>query len=286
VAASHSEVVLAEAAERDIVVAFVGAPHRINDRGSSVGARFIAPQVQKALREIGYVGARFIAPEDYYLAEQTGWVLYLEGSTDLAILQAFARRLSHRGAMHALQRPFVRYVGNDADQVRRHFFGLREAVPHLKGVALFDRRDKDLPPDLGALGLMWRRREIESYLTTRNCLLAFAESSALGEGAGPLIAAPELERRRTAMGLAVAEVENALRTLGKAPPWDGDLKVSDDFLPAAFERHYQALGLPNLLSKTNYHLLAEFIPLDELDPEIAEKLDAIAAIAAHAAGEG
>ena len=68
--ASHSEVLLTEAAERDTVIAFLGKPHRINDRGS---------QLLKSLRDIGF--------EDYYLAEQTGWVLYLEGSTDLAILR-------------------------------------------------------------------------------------------------------------------------------------------------------------------------------------------------------
>ena len=74
VAASHSEVVLNEAADRDIVIAFVGKPHRIDDRGS---------QVLKALKEIGF--------DQYYQAEQNGWVLYLEGSTDLNILQSFAQ---------------------------------------------------------------------------------------------------------------------------------------------------------------------------------------------------
>jgi len=34
--ASHSEVILNEAADRDVVVAFVGRPHRIDDRGSQV----------------------------------------------------------------------------------------------------------------------------------------------------------------------------------------------------------------------------------------------------------
>ena len=62
IAASHSEIVLNEAADRDVVVAFTGKPHRIDDRGA---------QVLKALKEIGF--------EDYYQAEQTGWVLYLEG---------------------------------------------------------------------------------------------------------------------------------------------------------------------------------------------------------------
>jgi energy-coupling factor transporter ATP-binding protein EcfA2 len=78
IAASHSEVVLNEAADRDVVIAFVGKPHRIDDRGS---------QVLKALKEIGY--------DQYYQAEHNGWVLYLEGSTDLAILKAFAETLAH-----------------------------------------------------------------------------------------------------------------------------------------------------------------------------------------------
>jgi len=45
IAASHSEVLLNEAAQRDIVVAFVGNPHRIDDRGS---------QVLKSLKKIGF----------------------------------------------------------------------------------------------------------------------------------------------------------------------------------------------------------------------------------------
>jgi ABC-type lipoprotein export system ATPase subunit len=73
IAASHSEVVLNEAATRDTVIAFVGKPHRIDDRGS---------QVLKSLRDIGF--------DQYYQAEERGWVLYLENSTDLAILKTFA----------------------------------------------------------------------------------------------------------------------------------------------------------------------------------------------------
>ena len=83
----------------------------------------------KALREIGF--------EQYSQAEQAGWVLYLEGSTDLSMLQAFARRLGHEDAVRALERPFVRYVGNQPAAVRRHYHGLREALPELRGVALF-----------------------------------------------------------------------------------------------------------------------------------------------------
>ena len=62
IAASHSEVLLNEAAGRDMVIAFVGKPHRLDNRGS---------QVLKSLREIGF--------EHYYQAEQTGWILFLVG---------------------------------------------------------------------------------------------------------------------------------------------------------------------------------------------------------------
>ena len=51
--------------------------------------------------------------EYYYQAEQTGWVLYLEGSTALAILRVFAARTGHDAAGRALERPFVRYVATN-----------------------------------------------------------------------------------------------------------------------------------------------------------------------------
>lgn len=143
IAASHSEVVLNEAADRDIVIAFVGKPHRIDDRGS---------QVAKALKEIGF--------EQYYQAEQNGWVLYLEGSTDLSILRSFARKLDHSVRSH-LERPFLHAVGNQPNLVSSHFFGLREAKKDLVGIAIFDRQEKPLPDnmtDLKSLTVtMWAR---------------------------------------------------------------------------------------------------------------------------------
>src|SRR5262249_25529351 len=143
--ASHSEVILNEAADRDVVVAFVGKPHRIDDRGS---------QVLKSLKEIGF--------DQYYQAEQTGWVLYLEGPTDLAILRAFAAALGHP-AQEALERPFLHAVQNLPSKAQEHFFGLREACPGLRGFALFDRLPKALDEKPGLVQRAWRRREIESY---------------------------------------------------------------------------------------------------------------------------
>lgn len=269
IAASHSEVLLNEAAGRDVVIAFVGKPHRINDRGS---------QVAKALKEIGF--------EDYYLAEQTGWVLYLEGPTDLAILQALARKLNHTKAQKALERPFVRYVGNQPTEVRKHFHGLREAVPNLQGIALFDRLDQELPQDLRLQGMMWQRREIENYLCYPETLENYARGTAMQEAPGPLFAATESGRRVQAMREAINEVTQALETLGKGSPWDADTKVSDEFLAPVFEKFFKKLNLPNVMAKKNFHELAEYLPVEKIDPEIKEKLDAIVRVAQSAKPRG
>lgn len=260
--ASHSEVLLNEAADRDVVVAFVGKPHRIDDRGS---------QVRKALREIGF--------EHYYLAEQTGWALYLEGATDLAILRSFAEKLDHQEALKALERPFVHYVGNQPNGVRKHFYGVREAVPDLKGIAIFDRLNQSLPEDLGAEGIVWKRREIENYLCYPETLEAYARAIVDEELPGPLFAFPESERRVKAMQSSIREVRQALETLGKGSPWDPDSKVSDDFLIPLFEKYFKKLGLPNVMAKKNFHELARFVPKDKMDPELKEKLDAIVEVA-------
>jgi hypothetical protein len=262
IAASHSEILLNEAADRDVVVAFLGRPHRIDDRGG---------QVLKALREIGF--------EHYYQAEQTGWVLYLEGSTDLAILRAIAQRLNRQDAIAALERPFVHYVGNQPSEVRKHFFGIREAVPHVLGIAIFDQLDQTLPTDLGARGLVWNRREIENYLCLPETLEAYALSSEEGKIPGPLFAQSESGKRLQAMKESIKEVELAMETLGKGSPWDPATKVSDDFLLPLFKAYFKKLGLPNVMAKKNFNELAFFVPTDAVDPEITEKLNAIVMVA-------
>lgn len=259
IAASHSEVLLNEAADKDLVIAFVGKPHPIADRKS---------QVLKALREIGY--------EQYYQAEQTGWVLYLEGSTDLAILQAFARRLGHSEAIEALRQLFVHYVGNHPPTAERHYYGLREALPQLKGVALFDRLDSGTP-DGGHMNFMqWNRREIENYLCTEETLMAYARASSPSDIPRPLFSAAGTEKRTGAMRGAIGEIAGAMETLRRGSPWSADAKVSDDFLTPLFRAYFDALDLPNLLEKKGFHELAMFVPEDEIDPEVGEKLDAIA----------
>ena len=278
IAASHSEVWLNEAADRDLVVAFTGKPHRIDGRGS---------QALKSLTEIGF--------EHYQQAEQTGWILYLEGSTDLALLWSLAQRLDHKAALQALNRPYVQYVGNQPRQVRAHFHGLRDAFPDLLGVALFDRltRQPEIPP---VQILMWKRREIENYVCERPVLLRYARATGREASADEfpadtiaqtgLFSSIEAEDRERLMNQSIDEVEAALNQLGKGSPWDPNMKVSDDFLTPLFRNYFAKLNLPNLMAKKSFYELARYLEADEIAPEVVQKLDAIAAVATEAQPKG
>ncbi|MYC07365.1 MAG: AAA family ATPase [Chloroflexi bacterium] len=265
IAASHSEILLNEAADKDMVIAFVGQPHRIDDRGS---------QVRKSLIDIGF--------DHYYQAEQKGWVLYLEGSTDLAILRAFARRLNDQRAIEILENPFIHYVGNQPQKARDHYFGLREALPDLKGIAIFDRIESGLLDSPPLECAEWNRREIENYFCSQTTLEAYAKASAEEDTLGPLFAPVEIGSRLEAMRESIGEVQRAMETLGRGSPWSEDAKVSDDFLTPLFRSYFQRIGLPNLMNKRDFYELAEYVPEDEIDPEIGEKMDAIVRVSEDA----
>ena len=261
VAASHSEVILNEAADRDVVIAFLGTPHRIDGRGS---------QLLKSLRTIGF--------EEYYQAKQQGWVLYLEGATDLAILRAFAEKLSHDATL-VLERPYVHYVNNQSGKARDHFYGLREAKPDLVGFCLFDRIDSELHKQPELIEYKWQRREIENYIIpTKQILIDWARTEAEEQMGGLLFSG----LWESTMAERITEIEEARATLRQESPWSPDIKVTDDFLDGLFETFFEKLQLPNLMRKTNYHTLVQYLPAAQIDPEVTEVLDSILEVAEKA----
>jgi hypothetical protein len=263
VAASHSEIILDEAADRDTVIAFVGKPHRIDDRGD---------QIAKSLREIGF--------DQYYQAEQMGWVLYLEGSTDLSVIRSFAEQL-HHPAYDSLERPFVHYVANQPEKARSHFFGLRAGKKDLVGILLCDRLEKSLHVESPLTETMWSLREIENYLFQPETLLAYAEDTATSD-VGPLLAEAERKRWRVAMEECIADVYPRLALDDRNWDWWKNTKSSDEVLDPLFSRFFLKLNLPNLMRKTDYHVLARYVPKNLMHPDIKTVLDMILATAESA----
>ena len=256
ICASHSEVMLNEAADRGTIVAFLGSPHRIDHKS----------EVLKSLRDIGF--------EDYYLAEATGFVLYVEGSTDLSLLRSFAEVLGHE-ASNMLERPFVHYVGNKPNDARSHFHGLREAKPDLVGLALFDRLSTRLDDYDALVERMWRRREFENYLLPTKTLRGYAREEGRRSALGPLFEELETERWGSAMDHAIGEhvPPVALRNLND-DYWI-DTKISDDLIARVFAAFFEELGGPNRMPKANYHRLAHYLDPADVHAEVVSVLDSL-----------
>jgi len=251
IVASHSEVVLGEAVEKDTVVAFVGIPHQINDK----------KQLMKSLISIGF--------EDYYQAELKKWVLYLEGSTDLCILQKFANILNHP-VKNYLNDPFVHYVAtNIPSRAREHFFGLREAEDKLRGVAIFDRIDTVLSTgDLNET--MWSRREIENYFFKPELLMRYATANIPRD----LFSANEQERKAASMQKAIERIIPEIAREDENDEYWSDQRASEQ-MERIFREYYKELGLPNQMNKNRLHELVDYMTPAEVPDEIKEKLDMI-----------
>ena len=157
---------------------------------------------------------------------------------------------------------------------------MREAVPTLRGIAVFDRVS-DGPPDLVPVEcLVWERREIGNYLCTRRTLEAYATESSDVDRLGSLFAPPEVERRSAAMRGAIAEVEAELAAKGTASPWAAELRAGEQVLDPILAVFFRKLDVP--VANRSVHELAEHVPEDEIAPDITRKLDAIARVAAVA----
>jgi AAA domain, putative AbiEii toxin, Type IV TA system len=267
IAASHSEVLMQEAAGKHVLIALYpySKPQRI-DSNTPEGNRAL-DKFEKALSLIPSV--------DYYQALQRGWVLFLEGSTDLAILQAWANRLNHQKAKDALTNPFVYYIqSNEPRKAREHFYRLRAAAPLLRGVAIFDQIDKELSKEPLEI-LKWRKREIENYLCYPEALIGWLMKKYEGV---PLFR----DSHQSKMEEIIQDRMPRAAYRDRTDQWWTDVKATDQFLDPVFDAFFQAIAEPNQFLKKSYYELAQFVPLEMIDPEVTEKLDAIAEVAGNA----
>ena len=244
--ATHSISVLDEATEKSSIIAFIGKPHIVNNKS----------QLVKSLTSIGF--------EQYLLAEQKGWILYLEGSTDLSILKEYAKILNHP-VLPYLESPFVKYVTNLPSVAREHFYGLQEGVSKLKGVALFDKINERLQQN-DLIETMWKRREIENYLPIPDVIERY-----VSEPPKDLFSLHDTEL----MADIIKDEIPPAALKDKNHSWWINSKISDDFLDKVFSKYFQTRKMPILFNKSDYYILASFSKADELEPEITEKLDLI-----------
>ena len=272
IAASHSEKLLNIAADDNAVVAFVGKPHRLAE-----GKR---NEVLEALRSIGW--------DEYYQAALRGWILYLEGETDFRILSAFAEKLRHP-AKDSLSKPFRKFVRTDNPSAERgNFAALKEAKPDLLGVLIMDKKPTgDAPAGLIETG--WGKHEIENYICSEDGLLAYAascvsEDEAAAEHGGQKTLKFSWEKYRrhysSVMKAEIKKLETSLKNVRDPGLFDDNSPASKN-LEILMGNFAESVVVP-VLKKSSFYRLVQFIPEDQIDPEIREKLDLIAEVAGKA----
>lgn len=283
---THSEVVLAEALETNLTLILDGKPDNLASR----------TEIQNALKHFG--------AEHYVRARETGHVLYVEGSTDVDMLRAFARKLDHPAAplLEDGSRLNVYYLQDNYPEAERspeaelerveggyglkpeeHFHALRRMLPSLRGLVIQDDDGRNRTD--GRAGelhkLVWRRYEAENYFITPELLLsegrrALADAELFANQPEEVLRGLLLE---DVFGGSVEDLanyeradESTRKTIWRAQTQRQKLSV---FAEEFFRRLARSTGTPMAYTKGGLHDLVGRSDASELNGEVKDKLDAV-----------
>ena len=292
---THSEVILDEALDHNLTLLLAG-------RADDVAAK---TSIRNALKHYG--------AEHYIRARERGYVLYVEGGTDIEILRALANRTGHAAAAEwderinsfyvadnfpdtSLDSELARVEGGFGVTPQQHFHALRGMVPGLIGLAILDNdgRERQDSDEGGLRTCFWQRYECENYVVTPETLAAFARNYYREP---PLFGGFQTEIEET-LDAAILErifagreqdfaVWRAADEATRRLLWEARterIKLST-FAEQFFRRLAQRLGHAMLLRKGELHRLVEYLPVEGIPEEVADKLDLVAHLFANASCE-
>lgn len=285
VMATHSEVILSEALDNNLTLLLEGHADDLAKK----------QDIRNSLKHFG--------ADHYVKARERGYVLYVEGGTDLDMLRALAELLNHRVAevwdervnSFYVQNNFPAQVANaELERVeggcgltpQEHFNGLRNLLPNLQGLAILDNDGKRREDKTdGALKLCyWRRYEIENYFITPMLLRTYAHKQYPAKDlfASQSHGAVDDALAETLRDLVFDESQNDYDTWRSSSPeaarliWEARTEhrklssIAEEF----FRRLAQKTGGGMLLKKGELHRL---VPHGELsssaEAEVRAKLD-------------
>lgn len=286
VIATHSEVVLNEAVDNSIAMILDGEAKIISDKNK---------EVKPLLKEFGV--------EHYYKASITHNILYVEGSTDISVLKAFAKLLGKDKALAVLERDLNYYyiqnpvADNDIENIVdrkegyyntifvQHFTAIKKLIPDFIGVGVFDSDAKCIkadgyPEDLTVC--KWKKYEIENYFITLDVVDQFFMQYL--DGVDNIYYQMYMQsKQKTITDFLFDGDEEKYETFMRTPPesqklfWDsftGNKKMSR-FLDILMDNFVQNSGLPYPMRKGEYYKLISYMDIDNVDAEISSMLDLI-----------
>lgn len=285
---THSEQILDEAVDRNLTLLLEGKADDIAGK----------QDIRNSLKHFG--------ADHYVRARERGYVLYVEGGTDVDMLRALAERLNHSAAEIWDERVNTFYVRNnhpsqdtDAELERveggygnkwqDHFNGLRGLLPKLLGLAILDNDGQNRQSRVeGNLDIRyWRRYETENYFVTPDLLRNFARSQYPTDDLFT-------QQAQIAIDDALADVVSRLvfdgvtddyaewqRSTPAAARLVWEAKTERRKLSAIAEEFFRVLASklksPMLLKKGEFHRLVSDADLSTgAEAEVREKLDELA----------
>lgn len=285
VIATHSEVVLNEAVDNSIAMILDGEAKIISDKDK---------EVKPILKEFGV--------EHYYKAAITHNILYIEGSTDISILKAFAKLLGKNKALEILEGDLNYYyiqnpistndIENVVDRMEgyynsifvKHFSSIKKIIPGFIGVGIFDSDAKGnnndgYPDDLTVY--KWKQYEIENYFISLDIIDQYF-ADYLG-GTDNLFHQAYLRAKQKAITDFLfdgKEDEYEIFRTSKAEAqklfWKrAQNKKTSLFLDMLMDNFVQDSGLPYPMRKGEYYKLIDYMRADDVDPEVSAVLDLI-----------
>jgi len=285
---THSEVILDEALDNNLTLLIDG---KADDLARKT-------DIRNSLKHFG--------ADHYIKARERGYVLYMEGGTDVDMLRALAERLEHPIAKvwderinsfyvqnnypdKSLESELERVEGGFGITPRDHFNGLCKLLPHLKGLAILDNDGRDRQGGTeGALHLSyWRRYEAENYFVTPDVLRRYAAEQFMDM---ELFGGFSVEIDEVLDALVLEQVFDALeadfQAWKNAPAeaarivWEAKtqrIKLST-FAEEFFRRLAGRVTGGMLLKKGELHRLVAVVDPKMIAAEVVEKLDLLNAL--------
>ena len=281
--ATHSEVILDDAVDTNLTLLLNGEAVNLATQ----------QDMKNSLRSYGI--------EHYYKAKVHPRILYVEGSTDIAMLSELARKLNHPAEKIFEDELYCYYtqnveaecsLNNSLDSAggaygnfRSHFYALKRFVSELKGIAIFDgdnkTRDETTENDLAIR--YWRNYELENYFITPELLCKYAVKQ-FNEKNEPLF--------NESLSQSFCEiVDNCLLDdffSGNKDQLEEFKKASVGikrrilentkmslFAEKVFTKFAEKVKQPVLLNKGDFYRMIELVNPSDIPEEIKEKLDLI-----------
>lgn len=283
---THSEVVLREALDTNLTLILGGQVENLATKTN----------ITNALKHFG--------AEHYVRARETGHVFYVEGSTDVDLLRAFADKLEHpvmtalddgaRLNVYYLLDNFPCSERSPSEELERveggygmsapeHYHALRSMIPDLRGLVIRDSDGKQCrEANQSALEIrVWKRYEPENYFITPELLLLWADKQMPGEDLFT-------QRRQSIIDELILEQvfegnaedfanyqkldASTRKTLWRAQTQNKKLSL---FAEEFYRRLSKEAGTRMLARKGDLHELVVLCDPADLNGEVREKLDAM-----------